>query len=248
MNKILVIVGLLFSSSLWAFQCPVDVQNELRIKKSQIEIHASADKQAILGEDNQLSIAGKRLTLTAEQQAALASYRESLQALLPELQRLASDNLAVVDELLDEVTLSLNAAPQTFDNVKQTIQSLVDDIEARYHQNDEWVFPAYSFSSMHQEWQKEFEHAKSLVSQEFFSDAFTALSQKMQQEEGLNLTELGNSMAELKAQLEQRLTSYSQQAEQEAKALCHSLDEIKQQEQTVHQRIPQMQAFPVLLK
>ncbi|WP_238133684.1 DUF2884 family protein [Vibrio cincinnatiensis] len=247
MNNSWLIFGLLFSPTLWAFQCPVDVQNELRINSSQIEIHTSADKQAILDEKNQLSIAGKTLTLTADQQAALASYREYIQALLPELQQLASDKLAVVDELLDDVALSLNT-PQAFDNVKQTIHSLVGDIEARYHQNDEWVFPAHSFSSMHQEWQKEFEQAKAFVSQEFFTGAFTALSQGMQHEGGINLTELGNRMAELKAQLEQRLKSYSQDAEQEARALCRSFDEIKQQEQILHQKIPQLQDFPVLLK
>lgn len=247
MNKSLLILGLLFSPALWAFQCPVDVQNELHIKKSQIEIHTSADEQVILDEENQLSIAGKKLTLTADQQAALASYREQIQALLPELQQLARNKLAVVDELLDDMALSLNT-PQAFNNVKQTIHSLVGSIEARYYQNEEWIFPVHSFSSMHQEWEKEFEQAKGFVSQEFFTGAFTALSQKMQQEGGINLTELADQMAKLKVQLEQRLQGYAQDAEQEARSLCLLFDQIKQQEQALHQKIPQLQNFPVLLK
>ncbi|MBE3723576.1 YggN family protein, partial [Vibrio parahaemolyticus] len=80
----------------------------------------------------------------------------------------------------------------------------------------DFILPADSFESMTQGWTKDFEKAQEIFNKEFLASAFDALSKKMKEEGGLNLTALSESMAELSAKVEQRLAEHSKEVEQQA--------------------------------
>ncbi|MCQ6507959.1 YggN family protein, partial [Vibrio parahaemolyticus] len=68
--------------------------------------------------------------------------------------------------------------------------------------------------------------------------AFDALSKKMKEEGGLNLTALSVSMAELSEKVEQRLAEHSKEVEQQAEDLCDSLENMAGQEDDLLKKIP----------
>ena len=71
------------------------------------------------------------------------------------------------------------------------------------------------------------------------------MSEKMKQDGGLNLTELADSMAELKLKVEERMKEHSQQVQEEANEFCDSLDEMAEQEQELHEIIPNLKDYQV---
>ena len=52
-------------------------------------------------------------------------------------------------------------------------------------------------------------------------------------------------MSELSAKLEAKLKDHSQAVEQDGKELCDSLDDIVEQEQELHKKIPELKNYQV---
>lgn len=245
MKKLILVTALLCSPALWAAQCQqVDVKNEIHLSGSNVKIQTLNGNTALLDNHNNLYLSGEKQSLTLQQQQAVASYRQSLANALPKARQVASDGLAMADDILDDVAASIDS-PHAFDNVKQNLKSFVADIEARYNKQGDWVLPAGTFESMSQQWQQDFDKARALFTQEFLTGAFNAIAQKMNVDGGINLTELGKTMAELKTRLEQRFNEHSQTIDQERRALCDSLNDVVEQERQLHQKIPQLKNYPV---
>lgn len=244
MKKLLLLCGFMVSPSLWAITCPVELHNELRITAQQIEIHRT-DQQAMITQQNELLISGQPIRVTNQQQAVLRDYRQQIDSILAETQQLTNKNLQRSRILLEDVATRLEA-PGAFDNVQHRIESLFSEVEARYHHQEQWVFPAQNFLATEKEWQQEFERAQQVISQQFLSDAFMVIAQKMQRQGGMNLTELTRQMDDLKIHITQRLNDYSQQLTSEVTALCSSLTQLQQQEQVLHQSIPRLKTFSLL--
>lgn len=244
MKKLLLLCGFMVSPSLWAITCPVELHNELRITAQQIEIHRT-DQHAVITQQNELLISGQPIRVTNQQQAVLRDYRQQIDSILAETQQLTNKNLQRSRILLEDVATRLEA-PGAFDNVQHRIESLFSEVEARYHHQEQWVFPAQNFLATEKEWQQEFERAQQVISQQFLSDAFMVIAQKMQRQGGMNLTELTRQMDDLKIHITQRLNDYSQQLTSEVTALCSSLTQLQQQEQVLHQSIPSLKTFSLL--
>ncbi|EKO3558747.1 DUF2884 family protein [Vibrio metschnikovii] len=244
MKKLLLLCGLMVSPSLWAITCPVELHNELRMTAQQIEIHRT-DQHAVITQQNELLISGQPIRVTNQQQAVLRDYRQQIDSILAETQQLTNKNLQRSRILLEDVAARLEA-PGAFDNVQHRIEALFSELEARYHHQEQWVFPAQKFSVTEKEWQQEFERAQQAISQQFLSDAFMVIAQKMQRQGGMNLTELTRQMDDLKIHVTQRLNDYSQQLTSEVTALCSSLTQLQQQEQVLHQSIPRLKNFSLL--
>ncbi|WP_332403459.1 DUF2884 family protein [Vibrio metschnikovii] len=244
MKKLLLLCGFMVSPSLWAITCPVELHNELRITAQQIEIHRT-DQHAVITQQNELLISGQPIIVTNQQQAVLRDYRQQIDSILAETQQLTNKNLQRSRILLEDVATRLEA-PGAFDNVQHRIESLFSEVEARYHHQEQWVFPAQNFLATEKEWQQEFERAQQVISQQFLSDAFMVIAQKMQRQGGMNLTELTRQMDDLKIHITQRLNDYSQQLTSEVTALCSSLTQLQQQEQVLHQSIPRLKTFSLL--
>ncbi|WP_217519357.1 DUF2884 family protein [Vibrio metschnikovii] len=244
MKKLLLLCGFMVSPSSWAITCPVELHNELRITAQQIEIHRT-DQHAVITQQNELLISGQPIRVTNQQQAVLRDYRQQIDSILAETQQLTNKNLQRSRILLEDVATRLEA-PGAFDNVQHRIESLFSEVEARYHHQEQWVFPAQNFLATEKEWQQEFERAQQVISQQFLSDAFMVIAQKMQRQGGMNLTELTRQMDDMKIHITQRLNDYSQQLTSEVTALCSSLTQLQQQEQVLHQSIPRLKTFSLL--
>ncbi|MEZ8773524.1 YggN family protein [Vibrio sp. 10N.247.310.17] len=228
----------------FAAQCRVDLKNELRIDDQKVEIHQVNGDTAVFDGNNDLYIHGEKVELDADQQAAIEKYREKVSEYLPRAKQMANDGLALANDVIDDIAASLDS-PESFDNVKGSMKTYFDELEARYYKDGELVLPADSFDSMANGWSEDFEKAKEIFNQEFISSAFNAMSEKMKQDGGLNLTELADSMAALKLKVEERMKEHSQQVQEEANEFCDSLDEMAEQEQQLHEIIPNLKDYQV---
>ncbi len=244
MKKVILILPLLVSSYTFAAQCRVDIKNEIHLNDQSVEIRQTNGEKAVLDAEGNLRIHGEVIELDSEQQQAIADYKESLNDYLPRAKQVAREGLALANDIIDDVADSFDA-PEAFDEVKVAMQQFYADMEARYYQDGDLVLPADSFSSLGESWQEDFEKAKSLFNEEFITSAFNAMSEKMSAEGGLNLTEMANTMSELKEKIAKRLEEHSAEVEQQGDALCDSLDDVAEQEQQLHKKIPELKDYPI---
>ncbi|MGY0614107.1 YggN family protein [Vibrio sp. FJH11] len=244
MKKLLTFSLLLVSASGYSAQCRVDINNEVRMDGQSLEIRQSTGEKAVVDEDNNLFIKGEKVELDADQKAAIGGYRENMNAYIPQAKQLASEGLELANAILDDVAASLDA-PGTFDNVKASVKAFFADVESRYYKDGDFILPAESFESMTQSWTDDFAKAQEIFNKEFLASAFEALSNKMAEEDGLNLTALSESMMELSVKVEQRIAEHSKELEQKSSELCDSLDEMADQEDNVLKKIPELKDYRV---
>ena len=245
MKKVTVFAALLMvSSQTWAAQCKVDLKNEVHLTGEQLEIHQKNGDTAIVDAHDNLIIHGETIPLDNDQRAAISDYRDELNEYVPKVKQFADDGLAFVNNLIDDVAESIDA-PNAFDNVKASMQSFWQDIESRYYKDGDLILPADTFSTMKRDWSADFAKAREIFNQEFITSAFSAMSEKMQKDGGLNLTELTDNMAELKARIEKRIQERGKELKQQGDDFCDSLDDIADKEQSLHEKIPELKGYPV---
>lgn len=244
MKKVLLTLPLLLSSQVYAAQCKVDLKNEIHLNDNKLEIYQTSGEVAVLDDKNNLTIHGEQIELDPEQKQAVNEYRESLNDYLPRAKKIARDGLALANDIVDDVAVSFDA-PEAFDGVKQSMQEFYADIEARYYKDGDLVLPADSFAALSDTWSEDLDKAMALFNEEFITSAFGAMSEKMKQEGGLNLTEMANAMSELKERISKRLEEHQVDVEQQSEEFCESLDEMAEQEQQLHKKIPQLKDFQV---
>ena len=233
-----------FSASSEAAQCRIDIRHQVTLSGETVEITQTDGDKALVDGDNNLFIHGEKIKLNAEQQAAIKKYRQQMNEYLPRAKQLASDGVALASDVIDDVAESLDA-PGAFEDVKTAVKQFYAEVEARYYKDGDLILPAQSFDEMKQSWMNDFAQAKEIFTREFFADAMSALSEKMHQEDGLNLTELSEGMYELKAKVEQRMAEHTKKYEKKAQEFCESLDQIAEQEQDVLKKIPQLKGYQV---
>lgn len=244
MKKTILAFAVLMSSSTWAAQCRVDIQNEVHLNTQRVEILRTVSDTALIDKQNNLYIQGQKIALTVDQKNAVRRYREQLVNMVPKAQRWADDSLKSANQLVDEVATSLEA-PQAFDNVKQSMATFFADAKAQYFKNGDMIVPAETFEAMQNRFQQQFSRGNEVLTQQFFASAFDVMSTKMQKEGGLNLTQLGKNMADLKTKLDVKLKEQTSTFEKQGQEWCDALNEMTQQEQQLHKKIPQLKNYQV---
>ncbi|EOK5763863.1 YggN family protein [Vibrio vulnificus] len=244
MKKLAIFLPLVVTASVHAAQCRVDIKNEVRLDGEVLEIHQTNGDKAVVDASNNLYIHGEKIELNGDQQAAIEEYRENLNAYLPRAKQVAEESLALANDIIDDIAVSLDA-PNAFDNVKTAVKDFFTDVESRYYKEGDLILPADSFASMTESWQDDFQRAQEIFNKEFISSAFDAMSSKMKQEGGLNLSAMSQSMTELKQKVQERLQQHSKEIEQQTQDFCDSLDDMAVQEQDLLKKIPELKNYQV---
>ncbi|MGF1775634.1 YggN family protein [Vibrio nomapromontoriensis] len=237
-------LSLLSTASLAYEQCKLDIKNEVHLDGKQVEIVKAEGSKVLIDDNNELFINGEKVALDRLQQEALASYRENMNKYVPQAKALAENGLALTNDLIDDVSASFDNS-EAFDSVKTALSEFFKDIESRYHQDGSFVLKSEAFSSFTNNWQQDYEKAKEVFNKEFFSSAFTALQEKMQQEGGLNLTALSEQMDELKTRLAETMNNQSEVIKEQAEDYCDSLNDVATEEQELQKKIPQLKDYQV---
>ncbi|MDG3087381.1 DUF2884 family protein [Vibrio hannami] len=247
MKKLLLGFALLFCSTAFAqSQCKVDIQNEVHLDGKQVEIYQDDVPKVLIDQDNQLFINGQKMELSATQQAALDSYRSNLNEYLPKAKEIARDGLALMNDVLDDIAVSFNNS-EAFNNVKKVLEEFLTKLEKRYYKEDGFVMQKAAFSDAFNNWKQDFADARETFNSEFFSSAFDALSQKMKQEGGINLTELKEELMSLKQNLDGKLQADSAELQQDAQQYCEDVEKVAEEEKMLHEKIPELKDYQVFL-
>ncbi|MDV7104763.1 DUF2884 family protein [Vibrio sp. TH_r3] len=242
-------LALLFCFSLNAHaieQCSVDIKNEVHLDGQKVEIVQKDTSKVVIDQDNNVYINGEKLDLNTMQQQAVESYRQNMNTYVPKVVDIARDGLTLAQNTLDDLAQSFNNS-EAFNNVKQALEEFFNSIEQRYQKDDQFVLQEAAFSDAISNWRQDFSAARETFNSEFFSSAFNAISEQMKAEDGLNLTELKDKLGELQASLRTKLEAESKTIQQDATQYCGDLEKVAEEEQMLHEKIPELKDYQVFL-
>ncbi|GAM69932.1 methyl-accepting chemotaxis protein [Vibrio sp. JCM 19236] len=222
--------------------CPIDINQELHLDGKNVTIIDRQGNSAELEEGKGLTIQGKSVALSPEQEKMLEDYRQRLNEYVPQARDIAQSGLDVANEIIDELSASFDNT-DAFENVRQAVIDFYNQLEARYYQNGEMVLKPDAFEDVYQNWKQDFDSAREVFNREFFASAFSVLQEKMKSEDGINFTALQEEMAKLKASVEGKLKENSKQIQKQAEEYCDSMKSLAEQEKGVVQSIPELKDY-----
>ena len=240
------IITLLLSFGVQAQQCRVDIQNEVHLDGEQVEIYQTGAPKVMIDEDNNVFINGKKLDLDAMQREAVRQYREKMNEYLPKAKELAEEGVGLANDILDDIAETLGNS-EAFDNVRKALKEFYRKYQEKHQQGDQYILQEASFSDVAGDWTSEFSEMKDIFTNEFLSSAFDTFSARMTQDGGINFTELKNQLMELQDKIEQRFNQDSDGIKQEIEDYCDSLEDIAEEEQALHEKIPALKDYQVFL-
>jgi hypothetical protein len=247
MKKLAMLFLACFSLNTYAAkQCSVDIKNEVHLDGSQVEIYQEESAKVLIDEDNNVFINGKKLDLNQVQRDAIESYREHMNEYVPKAKEIARDGLALAQSALDDIAKSFDNS-EAFNNVKEALQAFFGKVENHYQKEDQFVLQEAAFGNALETWKEDLSAAKETFNAEFFSSAFTAMSEQMKEEGGFNLTEMKAKMVELQANLKTKLKTESKAIEKDAVQYCEDLEKIAEEEKMLHEKIPELKDYKVFL-
>lgn len=227
-------------------QCNVDIQNEVHLDGNKVEIYQQDSPQVLIDKDNNVFINGEKLDLDAVQREAVEKYRQSMNEYLPKAKEIARNGLDLAKSILDDISASFSDSA-AFNSVKEALEEFFNGLEKRYQKGNEFVLQEAAFSDAMANWKEDFAEAKKTFNAEFFSSAFDALTEKMKQEGGINLTELKDKLADLQSTLDDKISTQSKEIKQDAEQYCDDLETVAEDEKMLHEKIPQLKDYKVFL-
>ncbi|HBV77327.1 MULTISPECIES: DUF2884 family protein [Vibrio] len=227
-------------------QCDIRIDNEMHLKNESISVYQDGQPKVVIDQNNQVFINGEKVDLNQIQQQEVKNYREKVSTYVPRAKQIADDGVKLANEVIDDVSATFKNQA-AFDNVKQAIGDFYSDIESRYYQNGEWVLKKDAVSQAITNWKTDSSAAMQRFNGEFFSSAFTVLSDKMKADGSVNLSELQNQLIDLKAKVENRLKNQSSELQKEANDYCTDLKGLAVDEKALHQQIPELKGYEVFV-
>lgn len=244
MNKLMIAILLLSSSSVLAQSCPVDVPNPIHIDKGNISVYEQGKPKLLIDNHNNVYINGEKVDLTAIQQKAVEVYSQNIQTYLPQMAQLAQEGVGMATDVLGEVANSFDSQ-DAFKNVEILITQFGKKAHEKfYNQQGEFVMPADVFSNMDTNWKIELESVMQQISVQSTESLFAALADEMKNGD-VDFTQLQSKFAELKTRLGEQMTQRSQQMKVKADSLCGSIEGLAEQEKQLQQVIPQLKSIPM---
>lgn len=238
----------LFSVSSFAQvpRCDINIDNELHLKNDVVSVYQQGEPKVVIDKDNQLFINGKKLDLNQVQQDAVQAYREKVSLYVPKAKDIADQGVELANEVIDDVSESFQD-PNAFNNLKVSMNNFYSDIESRYYNDGEWVLKKDAISQAISNWKADSAAAMQRFNGEFFSSAFAVLSEKMKADGGVNLSELQDQLIDLKPEVQTKLQSQSAELQKEASDYCVNLKGIANDEEALHQQIPELKGYEVFV-
>ncbi len=227
-----------------AAQCDISIKNDVHIGDSELEIEHQGEIAVVMDDDNHLYIHGDKIELDPDQEQAIADYREKINSYVPKAKQMAEESLKLAEDIMDDIAISLDM-PGAFDEAKISVKEFFDGLQKKYSENGDWVLPSVDTDELQKSWQQDIDALMAVLNEEFFESAFNALSAKMDQEGSLNLSELADTMAELKANFDERLKAHEAEIERQSQELCDSVGDLAEEEKALHEKIPALKDYQV---
>ncbi len=227
----------------WSAMCPVTVENSLLLTQSgEIKVEKQQDKLRIDSE-GRVFVNGQELTLSEEQKLAVEKYQQQITNYVPAITEFADQKMANVNDFILEVETVLDNQG-SFDAVKEKINQYGLSIKKNFYQGQDFIINHQFLNELSTTGSSNIQEMIKSLDKELFASVFNSLSAKMKNGE-LNFSELQQQYNEIQETLKVQIDKQSKEIKQHARGLCDSAKEIAEEENSLHQLIPELDGYPV---
>lgn len=250
--RALLLVGLLIlgSSSVWANECDISFEGDLKIENQTITINTQNHNHLVINQANELLVNGKIIVLSSAQQKLVSSYYAGIYAAAPQAAAIASDAMKLaavaVNEVFTELLGSDNAA---IDKVSDKLDDLSKKISSNFYDNNGKIrFYSGDFNNgdfVSQHWENEFEDAIEELVSNSIGHLMISIGTELLFSNG-DMDAFTTKMERFGQDIEQRVEHQSAALEARANSLCRSLIEVDRVETDLQRAIPQLADLNIL--
>jgi hypothetical protein len=244
MKVIISLFLVLFSCAVSAQQCDVTIERDVKSNNGWLLFHLDDGRNVEINDNNQVLIGGEVVELSPEQLQAVQQYRHSVTEHFKRLAIYAQSNAQFLDDVIDDIASSLGA-PDAFDELKGDLDRFWQKITDAYLLQEDLILPAGTFDSLSATWHDHATNAKVLFDEGFIDQAWQVLSEKIKQEGGVSLTEMGEMLVTLENSITERLQIHSHDIDRQESQMCDSLHGIVDQENELRSHIPELKDYRV---
>lgn len=234
---------LVMSFNSWASMCSVVVKNDVLLSPAgDMKVEKAQDKLRI-DQEGRVFVNGKELDLTKDQKLAIEKYQQQIANYIPTVVDFTDKGIAAANDFVNEIEISFDAQG-SFDSVKNKIDEYGVTAKQKFYHGKDLILEHDFFKEVDTTWKNDFEVMIQSLDKELFASVFNSLSDKMQNGE-LNFSELQQQFSEVQASIKTKMNQNSKEIKADAQELCDSAKEIAEQEKTLHEFVPELQAYPV---
>nr|VVV04324.1 hypothetical protein AW0309160_01708 [Aliivibrio wodanis] len=242
LKKAVVLISLLLTNQAWAGICPITVKNDVILTSvGEVKVENTQDKLRI-NKNGHVFINDNELKLTLEQKQAIEEYQQQLANYLPSIVDFTDKGFAAASEFVSDIETSFNAEG-SFESVKEKINDYKQTAKQQFYQGKDLVLEQNFFQDIETGWKQDLELMVQSLDKELFSSVFNSLSNKMKEGE-FNFSELQQQFSDVQSSINTKIKEHKQEMKKEAGALCDSATEIADEEQQLHELIPELKAYP----
>ncbi len=227
-----------------ASQCEVSVKNDIQANDGWLMFHLDDGRDVEIDDQDHVYLQGRPIELSPAQTEAVKQYRSKVNRHLEIVKQYAHENAQFLTDLIDDIAVSLGN-PDSFDGLKKDLNNFWQDVTDKYFADGDVILPAGSMDSLSENWQQHVGQAQAIFNQTFLNQVWDALSEKVKQENGINLTSMGEMLLELETRIAERLDSHFSQMDFQETNMCESLNDIVHEEDDLREQIPELHDYRV---
>lgn len=232
-------------------ECHLDLQNGVTISPNFVKVFDDNSTLFSIQENGDMTVNGKAVALTAEQQQLSADYAQGLRQAVP-------DAVDVALEAMEMATAGVNTAFTALfgDNseIEHKVSGIIDKARDKINENmnrdgDLYTISPNSFSNLENAFDNELEEEIEQVAMNSMGSIFSLLGDAMSSGSGnfeQRMEAFGEKMEKMGEDLETTLEAQGDKLEAKAEALCHQLKDIDKLESQLQQQVPQFSKYELL--
>ncbi|MFT4925810.1 MAG: hypothetical protein ACI8WB_001905 [Phenylobacterium sp.] len=232
-------------------ECNLDLQNGVTISPEFVKVFDANKTLFQIQQDGQLTVDGKAVTLTAEQQQISAEYGEGLRKAVPDAVNVALDAMDMASE---GVSTALSTLFGENSDIEYKVNGIIDKARGTINDNIErngelYTIAPDSFKNLEEAFENDIEAEIEKVAMNSMGSIFSLLGDAMSSGSGnfeQRMEAFGEKMEAMGETMEQTFEAQGDKLEAKAEALCYQLKEIDKLETQLQQSVPQFANLELL--
>lgn len=236
-------------SSFSSDSCDVDLNAGLRISKNVVEF--SKDNKVLykIINDQSLFVNGVEINLDSNQQSLISEYSTSIREVVPEVKEIAVD---AIDLAVDGVNLAFNELLGEGNDIGTELTTQLgvirDEVDSRFSGEQEFYIDEHGVMGddfFGEEFEQRIENVVEEAVQNSMGSLLIAVGQELLFSGG-DMDAFETRMEDFGEQIEHEMESRGEELGKRGEALCHSVYQIDQLEESLKEEIEQLSGFNIL--
>lgn len=240
----------LSSTGVWANQCEVNIEGQLKIEKQTLTIETLQHDKVVIDRTNTLWVNGRQVHLSSHQQKLVSAYYAGIYTAAPQAAAIATDAIKLASVAVNGVFVDLlGHDDQAIADLTDKLDELGEKINNNFYAEDgELRFYSSDFNDgdfVEQQWKDDFEQTIEEIVTQNIGRLIMNIGSELLFGDG-DMSAFEAKMERFGQEIEDNIEHQSAEIEARADSLCQSLVLVDHVENQLQQVVPQLSDLNVI--